>query len=237
MIELNLLPDVKQELIKAQRVRNTVVSMSILLSIGATVIVVLLASFVFGAQPLIKASNKKTIETTHADLLKKPDIAKAVTVQNQLATLSDQHKQKNITSRVFDALQAISPTGDNAITYRSVKVDTVEKKITIEAEAANGYKALEAFKKTILATKFVYKNEGDTEMSSANLTDKVADGERTLGEDADGKRVLRFTISFVYDDALLARDSKEGKIVGPTQTNVTDSATAVPQSMFSGRSE
>lgn len=234
MIEINLLPDVKQELIQAQRVRNAVVSTSILLSIGAAVVVALLASFVFGAQPLIKSNNKKAIESSHAELMKKADLANAVTVQNQLTIISDQHQQKNITSRTFDVLLAISPSGADAISYRSVKVDTVEKKITIEAEAVTGYKALEAFKKTILATKFEYKAEGETTSTSVPLTDKVVDGERNLGEDADGKKVLRFTVSFAYNEALLARDSKEGKIVGPTQTNVTDSATAVPQSMFNG---
>lgn len=234
MIEINLLPDVKQELIQAQRVRNAVVSMSIILSIAAGAVVALLASYTYIAQPLVKESNKRAITSQHSELLKKPDIAKAVTIQNQLTVLSDQHQQKNVSSRVFDTLQAITPTGDNAISYRSVKVDTVDKKITIEAEAANGYKALEAFKKTILATKFEYKGSGNSDTQSVALTDKVADGDRNLGEDSTGKKVLRFSISFIYNEALLARDSKSGKIVGPTQTNVTDSASAVPRSMFDG---
>lgn len=234
MIELNLLPDVKQELIKAQRVRNAVVSVSIMASIIAATAAGILAAYVYGAQPLIKQNNGAEITKQHAELMKIEDLKGAVTVQKQLQVLSDQHKSKNISSRMFDILSAINPQGTNLISYRSVELNTIEKKITIEAVATNGYSALEAFKKTILATKFEYKNGDDTEFTKVNLTEKVADGDRSLSEDESRLKVLRFTVSFVYDDALFARDSKEGKIITPTKTNVTDSATTIPKSMLDG---
>lgn len=234
MIEINLLPDVKQELIRAQKVRNTVVSVSIITSIVAGAVVVLLGSFVYVAQPLIKDQNAKAIVKNHGELLATPDLAEAVTIQNQLEMISSQHAQKSVSSRIFDVLTTIQPQGDNAVVYRNIQVDSVEKTVTIEAEAVNGYSALEAFKKTIEATDFEYMPAGAEELEKVKLTDKVSDGDRTLGEDAEGRRVLRFTISFVYNDVLFARDSKQGKIIGPTQTNATDSAVAVPKSLFSG---
>ena len=233
MIEVNLLPDVKQELLRAQAIRNGVVSGSILLSIAAGAIVVLLALYVYGAQPLIKSHNTDNITKNHASLLEKnPDLSNLVTVQGQVSALSDQHRQKNITSRVFEVLNTVAPQGENAISYRNVHVDTTQKTVTIEAEATNGYKALEAFKKTIEATQLEYTTEGQKDAQKVKLTDKVSDGDRALGDDAAGKKVLRFSISFVYNDALFARDSKDGRIVGPTATNATDSAVAVPRSMF-----
>lgn len=233
MIEVNLLPDVKQEFIQAQKVRNAVVSMSILLSIAVGIIVTLLALYVYVAQPVLRANNEAAIQKLHGDLLKNnPDLASAVTVQNQVQGLADQHKQKNITSRIFDVLNTIEPQGENAVVYRTVRINTTDKTVTIEAEAANGYKALESFKKTIEGTSFEYKTDGQGDTQKVKLTDKISDGTRTLGEDSSGKKVLRFSISFVYNDALFARDSKDGRIVGPTQTNATDSATAVPKSLF-----
>ena len=50
MIEINLVPDVKQELIRAQRVRTGVISMSILVGLAALGIVALLLIWVFAIQ-------------------------------------------------------------------------------------------------------------------------------------------------------------------------------------------
>lgn len=47
MIEINLIPDVKQELLKAQRTRSMVVSIAIISSIAAASVVVLLLVYIF----------------------------------------------------------------------------------------------------------------------------------------------------------------------------------------------
>mgnify|MGYP001584056236 FL=1 len=50
MIELNLVPDVKQEFIRAKRIRNVVISTVILVGIVSIGVVVLLALYLFGVQ-------------------------------------------------------------------------------------------------------------------------------------------------------------------------------------------
>ena len=66
MIEINLVPDVKQELIRAQRSRTVVVTFSILTGIIALGIVVLLLLYVFGVQTLRSAIADDAIEKNSA---------------------------------------------------------------------------------------------------------------------------------------------------------------------------
>lgn len=234
MIELNLLPNVKQASIRAQRVRNTVVSASIVLSVVVGGLAALLASYVFVAQPVVISRNKDEIKKLHKEFTGKEDITNAITLKNQVAAISDQYKNMNLTSRLFDTMSTIVPKGENAIRYKNIALDSAEKTITIEAEAKNGYSALETFKKTILNTKFEFMKDGADKRESVNLTDKISDGDRQLTENSEGEKVLRFQITFVYNDALFSRDSKDGQIVGPTERNATDSTLSVPKSLFGG---
>lgn len=50
MIEINLIPDVKRELLRAQRARTTVISAAIVISIVAGAVVAALALYVYGVQ-------------------------------------------------------------------------------------------------------------------------------------------------------------------------------------------
>ena len=50
MIEINLVPDIKQELIKAQRVRSTVITGAILVGLISISIVAILAFYIFAVQ-------------------------------------------------------------------------------------------------------------------------------------------------------------------------------------------
>ncbi len=62
MIEINLIPDVKNELLKTQSLRNRIILFSIVASIACVVLVVLVASFVFVAQPLTIGAKDRTIK-------------------------------------------------------------------------------------------------------------------------------------------------------------------------------
>jgi len=234
MIELNLVPDVKQELIKAQRVRTAVISITILVGLISVGVVVLLALYLFGVQTVRNTLTDGDIKTKAAELEKVSDISNTLTIQNQLSKLSVMHNDKNITSRTFDVLTAINPTAPNAIVMSSVKLDADNKTISIDGQAANGFEAAELFKKTILTTTMSYKDEGG-ESQTVPLTTDVSTSDTSFGEDASGKKVLRFTMSFVYPDQFFARSSKDATIDRPDRKNVTDSYLRIPQSLFSDR--
>lgn len=234
MIELNLVPDVKQELIKAQRVRTAVISITILVGIISVGLVVLLAIYLFGVQTVRSSLTDNDIKNYTAELEKVSDISNTLTIQNQLSKLSVMHNDKNISSRMFDILTAINPAAPNAIVMSSVKLDAENKTISIDGQAANGFEAAELFKKTILTTTMSYKNESG-EQQTVPLTTDVSTSDTSFGEDASGKKVLRFTMSFVYPDEFFARSSENATIDRPDRKNVTDSYLRIPQSLFSDR--
>jgi hypothetical protein len=233
MIEINLVPDVKQELLKAQRVRASVISLSILIGLATISAVVILAIWVFVIQAARGALADNAIKDESAKLASVEDISNTLTIQNQLSKLSAMHDSKSIDSRVFDILTTINPAAPNTVAITNLTLDSSTKTIKIEAQAA-GSPALEVFKKTIEATKFQYSKDGKTQ--SVALASQIDDSnDRSYGEDASGAKVLRFTLSFVYPDELFSPLSTDAVIVAPTRTNVTDSFLGVPNSLFTAK--
>ena len=236
MIELNLVPDVKLEYIRAQRQRAAVISISILVSIVAGAVIVLMALYAFGAQALHKKLTDDAITTEYQTYSQRQDLSKTLTVQKQMEQLSSLHNSKLMSSRLFDLAQTIVPSGKNQVKISRLTVNSEDNQITIEAEAKNGYEALEVFKKTIERTKFEYQEAGERQEPVLVATN-ISDQDRRYSEGADGKRVLRFSLSFEYPSELFAPTSTSGKIVAPTRQNVTDSKLTVPSSLFTERGE
>lgn len=230
MIEINLVPDIKQELIKAQRVRTSVISLSILIGLAAVAVVVVLAIWVFGVQAARGILTDNTIKAQSQKLSSVEDISNTLTIQNQLSQLPAMHDAKSIDSRLFDVLTTINPPAPNTIAVTTLTLDSTTKTITIEGQTASGYPALEVFKKTIQATNVEFTANG--EKVTAPLATAMSDSDRSYGDDASGKTVLRFTLSFVYPDELFSRTAQNAIIVAPTKSNVTDSFLGVPTSLF-----
>ena len=88
MIEINLIPDVKQELIRAERVRSVVISVSIVVGLAAMAIVAILAVYVFGVQAVRSGLDDQAIKDGGAKLAKVEDLSKILTIQNQLNKIS-----------------------------------------------------------------------------------------------------------------------------------------------------
>lgn len=234
MIEINLIPDVKQELLGAKRVRAYVVSGAIITGIAAVGIVILMAVYLFTVQGLRSTLTDNAITEKGKELSGIKDLTNMLTIQNQLNALTEMHATKNIDSRMFAMLTAINPAQPNDVKISSAKIDSASKTITIQGQAANGYEAAEAFKKTILSTSITYGSE-DAKTSTASLTKDVSTSEASWGEDASGKKVLRFTMSFEYAPEFFARSSKDAVITRPDTKNVTDSYLRIPQSLFGSR--
>lgn len=231
MIQINLIPDVKMELLKARKMRTMVTSISIIVAIAAGAVVALLAMYVFGAQALVQLNTDNAITTEYDKLSKVEDLSKTLTIQSQLSEISSQHANKKYTARAFDFLSTTVPEGKNAITINRFNLNTEDNLITIEASAKNGYEAFEVFKKTLEKTKFQFTEDGEEQISVA-IAENISQGESRRGEDSEGNRILRFTVSFEYPDELLSASSKQGKIVAPDKQNVTDSNVGVPKSLF-----
>jgi Tfp pilus assembly protein PilN len=235
MIEINLVPDVKQELIKAQRIRSTVVSSAIFVAIVSVGIVALLAIYVFAVQTVRSAVADDAIKKGSAKLASVQDLSKTLTIQNQLTKISALHNQSKIDSRIFDVLTAIIPPAPNEVQISNLTIDASTSVITMEGQASNGYSAVEIFRKTIEGAQVKFTSNGNDQ--TVSLASNVNTGDTSYGEDSSGAKVLRFTISFTYDEALFSPSSTNATVVISTQGNVTDSYIGLPQSIFVDRAK
>jgi hypothetical protein len=235
MIEINLIPDVKQELINAQRVRATVISFSILIGLVTVGIVTVLAVYVFGFQAIRGGIDDGAIKDGQAKLTSVEDLSKTLTIQNQLTKISALHADKKIDSRIFTVLAAIIPPAPNDVKISTLTIASDTNTVTIEGQAANSYAAVEVFKKTIEGAQVKFKNNGED--ATATLATNVSTGDTSYGEDSTGAKVLRFTMTFNYAPELFSPASTDLSVVITTNGNATDSYLGVPTSIFVDRAK
>ena len=236
MIEINLLPNVKRELLKTRVMRNRVISISFLVG-GASIAAVVVLALILGSQIAGEAVQNGVIKDRNDKLMAVEDLNKVVTIQNQLTKINEQHSRKKINSRIFDVVTAVNPVVPNNVSFSDIKVNPESKTITLEGSAVNGYSALETLKKTILNTK-VQTTDGD-KSSEVSLTKEIKDGDTSFGENSEGKKVLQFSFSFEYAEELLApANNGTVSVLTPTgKVDVTDSRQGIPDSLFKSNSK
>lgn len=236
MIEINLLPNVKRELLKTRAMRNRVISISFLVG-GASIAAVVVLALILGSQIAAEAVQNGVIKDRNYKLMAVEDLNKVVTIQHQLTKINEQHSGKKINSRIFDVVTAVNPVAPNNVSFSDIKVNPESKTITLEGSAVNGYSALETLKKTILNTK-VQTTDGD-KSSEVSLTKEIKDGDTSFGENSEGKKVLQFSFSFEYAEELLApANNGTVSVLTPTgKVDVTDSRQGIPDSLFKSNSK
>lgn len=237
MIEINLIPDVKQELLKAQRTRTAVISFSILTSIIAGGVLVVLALYVFGVQTVRSALLDNEITSGSQQLSKVQDLSKILTIQNQLNKISDLNASKNMDSRIFDMLSAVTPSGANSVQFSSITVDSTDPtapSIRLEGQT-NAYDSMEVFKKTVASAVIVYTQDG--QQQTVNLANNISTSDVSYGEDASGQKVLRFVLTFAYAPQLFSPTVVAPAFKLSVNGNVTDSYLGIPKSLFTERAK
>ena len=236
MIEINLLPNVKRELLKTRAMRNRVISISFLVG-GASIAAVVVLALILGSQIAAEAVQNGVIKDRNDKLMAVEDLNKVVTIQHQLTKINEQHSGKKLNSRIFDVVTAVNPVAPNNVSFSDIKVNPGSKTITLEGSAVNGYSALETLKKTILNTK-VQTTDGD-KSSEVSLTKEIKDGDTSFGENSEGKKVLQFSFSFEYAEELLApANNGTVSVLTPIgRVDVTDSRQGIPDSLFKSNSK
>jgi hypothetical protein len=235
MIQINLIPDIKKEYLHAKHMRNTAISVAILAGLATAGLVVALVLFL-GVQFGRDALADNTIKNEYAALNETEDLSNLVTIQNQLEVISNQHAEKTIHSRLFALLQAVNSPAPNNVRFTSVKIDADENVISIEGIAPGRYPTVEALKKTLLNSKFEYKERGEDTANTVPLVEKVVVGESSFAEDSTGARVLRFAIEVVHEEKLFSNQAVNARIITPSsRIDVTDSRTRIPESLFTSR--
>lgn len=132
MAQLNLLPDVKLQYIRAKRQKRLVIGLSALVSAAFLIILIALFAYVRVSQKHYISALTQDINTATDQLKQKPDLDKILTIQNQLGSMAQLHDQKVISSRLFDYLAQATP---NNATISNVEVDFDQSTMDIKGNA------------------------------------------------------------------------------------------------------
>lgn len=182
MIQFNLLPSVKIEYIKTQRVKRLVIGAAA--GVSALSLIVFLIMFLDVHVIQKRHINNLTNEINEnvKELQAINDIDKVLTVQNQLNSLTPLHEQKPATGRFQTYLTQITP---EPVSITSAHVSFSESKIII-AGSADSLATVNKFVDTVKFTKYTADDGGeqnafsDVVLSSFSVDEKEASFEITF---------------------------------------------------------
>ena len=166
--EINLVPDIKEEMIKALKMRNFIFFVCIVVA-SASVGVILVIATIAGGQQAIADGNKARIETMSKKLKSYSDLTDFLTIRDQVSNLSQISRNKKLLSRSFGILSALLPKGADEIKISELSIDLTgtQPTITFDAQADAkespfiDYNVLDSFKKSMQYMRYDYGNYVD----------------------------------------------------------------------------
>lgn len=209
MIQLNLLPDVKLQYIKAQRSRTMVLSTAVIITIGSIALLVLLL-IVGGLQKKHINDLNSDIKTNTAKLQSQKDIGKILTVQNQLNSLTDLHSKKPAAANVFSYLNQVTPVQASITNF---VIDFNAQTISITGTADS----LSSVNKYIDTLKFTKYTTKDNDSEQPAFKDVVLSSFSLTTGSKDPKQAATYTITLSYDPSIFDI-TQEVSLIVPTLT-------------------
>ena len=221
MIQINLIPDVKLDLIRIQKHRNLVISMAILAMMVTLAVVLIVAFYVFGVQTIRDNIANNNIKQEEKNLLQIEDLDKNVTIQNQLSAINKTHE----------------------VNILSFALSKGEGTVSLVAQTkARGFEAADIFKKNIEALQVRYKpynDDGSVPSSKENeqqvtfASDVILSSPTTSQSENSGNGdLVSFNISFKYAKEVFSMKNYIDEIRGLGKGNVTDSYMRLPRDLF-----
>ena len=166
--EINLVPDIKDEMIKTLKLRNLIYFICIVVgaaSLGATAIVAL----IMGGQQAALDGKKSTLDSLSLKFNSYSDLDEFLTIKDQVGNISTLTNNKKVLSRTFNILSALIPTGADTITVSELNVNLSgdQPTFSFDAQANAGrepfidYNVLDSFKKSMQYMRYDYGNYVD----------------------------------------------------------------------------
>lgn len=159
--EINLVPEVKAQMIKAQRMRNLVLFICIVVSSVALGAVVILFGVKSG-QDIVMYNQDKNLARLSEKMNSYSELDDLLTIQAQLLHINEIIDQKTVLSRVFGALGVMLPSNEDVVKLSELRVNLESNTISMEGQADAkvspliDYRVLESFKKSVALTKYDY---------------------------------------------------------------------------------
>lgn len=224
MIQVNLLPDVKLEFLKARQLKRTVLSISVLVSAISLGVFVLFFIIVNVVQVIYLDNLDNDIKVRTAQLKAMPDIAKILTIQNQLNALPGLHSDKPVSSRIFTYIKQLAP---QEASIESLTVNFDEQSMSIEGSARD----LASVNKFADTLKFTSYSVSQTKATNRAFSEVVLAQFGVSQQTSDNSdKTASYTITLKYSPEIFNSDIST-KLTIPNRVT-TRSETEKPVSIF-----
>ncbi len=184
--EINLVPDVKDEMIKTLKLRNFIFFLCIVFS-SASIGIAALFGIIAGGQQNVISGKKATIDNLSNRMNSYGDLSDFLTIKNQVDDINTLANNKKVLSRTFNILSTIIPTGADTVQISDLSVNLTDDAPTFSfnAQANAGqepfidYNVLDSFKKSMQYMRYdygEYVNEEGAKIPSYCIIENGADG-------------------------------------------------------------
>jgi len=218
MIQFNLLPDIKQQYLKAQRQKHLVMFISTVAIIAAVAIFVVLLLVVQVWQKKSISDLNTDIKRYSKELTNTSDLNKILTVQNQLKSLTALHDKKAVATRTFSYITQVTP---QQASISKLNLDFALNTISISG-SANSLETVNTYVDTLKFTK--YNTTGDSSTSGNAFTNVVLS---TFGRTSNG---ATYTVTASFNPIIFSENQSVSLNV--PQTTTTRSVTEQPTDLF-----
>ncbi|MDO4979071.1 MAG: hypothetical protein Q4E47_02895 [Candidatus Saccharibacteria bacterium] len=159
--EVNLVPEIKLQMIKTQKLRNLVLFVCIVIAVVCGGTIAVFGSVIAG-QAVSMAHQDEHIDDLSNRVMGYGELTEFLTIQDQLDKLSSIVENKKVLSRVFPILASLLPTGRDKIILSELDVNLEDYTLSFDAQANAGedpdidYRVLESFKKSVNSMTYDY---------------------------------------------------------------------------------
>ena len=220
-VQFNLLPDVKQQYIGAERTKKTVLTVALFVSAGAFTIFLFMAATVYIVNKKQLNDAGKDISRYTQEINDIPEIDKILTVQSQLESLLTLHQQKHISSRLFTYLPQLTPAN---VHMGRVNVDFSSNTMEISG-TADSQKTINTFIDTLKFTTYKVNGQSTGQRAFPSVL------ESSFGLDEDG---ASYTLTIQFDPVLFS-NSQKVELEIPEGLETTRSVLENPNTLFDGQ--
>lgn len=206
MIQVNLLPDIKLEYLRAKQTKHMVVVGSVLSTLAALSVLVLLFSYVQIVQPRHRANLQKDIDSGIEEVKSKDNAVKITTVQGVLEQIPKLQDGKPATSSLFTYLTSFTPRD---VSYSEVKLDIAAGTLTLSGQTTTLEQA-NVLANNLKSAKFTY-SQNDSQQTIQPFKDVVF---ASLGksDSSQGTKPVAFQLGLAFDPVLFSQGLKDPKI-------------------------
>ncbi len=196
MVQINLLPDVKQEYLKSQQSKHTFVIGAALVSALFITILALVYAYVSIAQPRHLTNLQNDIDDALKQSKEVPNAVEIVTVQGALEQLPGLQDKKQISSRLFSYINSFTPKD---VSYAEIKLDLSTNTLTLRGETTN-YEQTNVLANNLKSAELTYtQNDSSTTIKPFSQVVFTSLGK---AEQATTTKTVSFQIDMQIDPAM-----------------------------------